>query len=80
MSVVNLDDLENAVERLIGALVAERSRKKELMIRLAEQEARLEKEPFEVETLRKENARLKRNCSIAAEKIEELLAKMDTPT
>lgn len=77
MSVSNLDDLENAVDRLIAALVSERAKKKELLIRIAEQEARMEKEPLAVEELRKENMRLKRNCAVAAEKIEELLARME---
>lgn len=73
---MKVDDLEEAVERLIAALEIERAKAKNLGITVAEHNARWERGPEELESLRRENAKLRRNASVAAEKIEELLKRL----
>jgi len=71
-----VDRLEKKVDELIQALYTERKLSKEYKIRIAELEAKLEKEPSNIEKLREENRRLRRNMEVAAQKIEELFKKI----
>ena len=71
-----VDRLEKKVDELIQALYTERKLSKEYKIRIAELEAKLEKEPSNIEKLREENRRLRRNMDVAAQKIEELFKKI----
>jgi len=71
-----VDRLEKKVDELIQALYTERKLSKEYKIRTAELEAKLEKEPSNIEKLREENRRLRRNMEVAAQKIEELFKKI----
>jgi len=71
-----VDRLEKKVDELIQALYTERKLSKEYKIQVAELEAKLEKEPSNIEKLREENRRLRRNMEVAAQKIEELFKKI----
>jgi len=71
-----VDRLEKKVDELIQALYTERKLSKEYKIQVAELEAKLEKEPSNIEKLREENRRLRRNMDVAAQKIEELFKKI----
>lgn len=76
MSAPLIDRIEAGVERLLAALAAERRKAKEEAIKAAELEARLARPSPELETLRSENERLRRNAALAAEKIEALMKRL----
>jgi len=73
-----IDRIETGVERLLAALAAERKKAKDRAIKVAELEARLARPSAELETLRTENERLRRNAAVAAEKIESLMKKLSS--
>lgn len=71
-----LEDLEGAVDRLLDAYRKEKARARELAIQVAELEARLARAPAGLDDLQDENRRLRRNASVAAARLEEILERL----
>jgi FtsZ-binding cell division protein ZapB len=78
MSAPIIDRIEAGVERLLASLAAERKKAKDWAIKAAELEARLARPSTEIEALRIENERLRRNATVAAEKIESLMKRLSS--
>lgn len=76
MATPVIERIERGVDRLIEALTAERRKSRELALAIAELEARLARPSAEVEGLKAENDRLRRNATVAAEKIQALMERL----
>lgn len=71
-----LEELEAAVERLLVAYRDEKGRTRELMIQVADLEARLARSPAALGELQDANRRLRRNAAVAAAKVEDLMNRL----
>lgn len=71
-----LDELEIAIDRLIGALADERKKTRDLTAQVNDLQLQLARGPRGMEALAEENRRLRRNMTLAAEKVEEVIKKL----
>ncbi len=71
-----LEELETAVDRLLAAYRNEKKRTRDLLIQVAELEARLARSPEALGELQEENRRLRRNAAIAAARVEDLMGRL----
>lgn len=71
-----LDELEVAIDRLIGALAEERRKTRDLTAQVNDLQLQLARGPKGLEALTEENRRLRRNMTLAAEKVEEVIKRL----